>query len=94
MDSIDALLFSNTPVIVQKLETDQYQVEFSKGKAYLGCKGGKVVGIFNGQVQEKMVNIYNTLQAQVLFARLQPEIKNLAKRTAVKTNVEKSFYLF
>ena len=94
MDSIDALLFSNTPVIVQKLETDQYQVEFSKGKAYLGCKGGKVVGIFNGQVQEKMVNIYNTLQAQVLFARLQPEIKNLAKRTAVKTNVERlSLYL-
>ena len=85
MDSIDTLHSS----IAQKLITDQYQVEFSKGKAYLGCRGCRVVGIFDGQVQEKTGTMHNTLQAQVFFARLQPEIKNLAKRTAVKTIVER-----
>ena len=85
MDSIDAQHNS----IVQKLITDQYQVEFSKGRAYLGCRGFKVVGVFDGQLQEKMGTIHNALQAQVFFAGLQPEIKNLAKRTAVKTIVER-----
>ena len=85
MDSIDA----QHNFIVQKLITDEYQVEFSKGKAYLGCRGFKVVGVFGGQVQEKTGTMHNTLQAQVFFAGLQPEIKNLAKRTAVKTNVER-----
>ena len=72
--------------IAQKIKTDQYRVEFFKGKAYLGCKGGKVVSIFNGQVQEKVASFPNVLQAQDFFDRLQPEIKNLAKRTTVKTN--------
>ena len=64
MDSIDAQHNS----IVQKLITDQYQVEFSKGRAYLGCRGFKVVGVFDGQLQEKMGTIHNALQAQVFFA--------------------------
>ena len=85
MDSIDAL----HNFIVEKIKTDQYQVEFSKGKAYLGCKGGKVVGVFDGQVQENILSIDNALQAQNFFAGLQPEIKTLAKRTAVKTNFER-----
>ena len=65
MDSIDA----QHNFIVQNLITDKYQVEFSKGKAYLGCRGFKVVGVFDGQVQEKTGTMHNTLQAQVFFRR-------------------------